>query len=107
MTSTLHNSALQYCHSKGVIHRDIKPENLLLSIDKSVCGCIVTGHLNLTTRTRFISLLAPQDPANPREQIKLADFGWSVVERETADRSTMCGTLDYLPPEMVEVRAAP
>ena len=68
---------------------------------------IVTGHLTHTTSARSVSLLAPQDPANPREQIKLADFGWSVVERETADRSTMCGTLDYLPPEMVEVRAVP
>ncbi|KAK1286479.1 Serine/threonine-protein kinase Aurora-1 [Acorus calamus] len=32
--------------------------------------------------------------------IKIADFGWSV---HTYDRRrTMCGTLDYLPPEMVE-----
>jgi len=32
-------------------------------------------------------------------QIRIADFGWSVhaVNR----RKTMCGTLDYLPPEMV------
>ncbi|KAK0181939.1 hypothetical protein PV327_000117 [Microctonus hyperodae] len=32
--------------------------------------------------------------------IKLADFGWSV-HAPTSKRSTMCGTLDYLPPEMV------
>ncbi|XP_020592232.1 serine/threonine-protein kinase Aurora-1-like [Phalaenopsis equestris] len=33
-------------------------------------------------------------------EIKIADFGWSV---HTFDRrKTMCGTLDYLPPEMVE-----
>ena len=30
--------------------------------------------------------------------LKIADFGWSV---HTFDRRrTMCGTLDYLPPEM-------
>lgn len=34
-------------------------------------------------------------------EIKLADFGWSVHSPSTR-RQTMCGTLDYLPPEMVE-----
>ncbi|XP_034945169.1 aurora kinase B [Chelonus insularis] len=32
--------------------------------------------------------------------IKLADFGWSV-HAPSSKRITMCGTLDYLPPEMV------
>ena len=32
--------------------------------------------------------------------IKLADFGWSV-HTPSNRRQTMCGTLDYLPPEMV------
>ncbi|ANB14075.1 aurora kinase [Sugiyamaella lignohabitans] len=35
--------------------------------------------------------------------IKIADFGWSV-HAPTSRRTTMCGTLDYLPPEMVEAR---
>jgi len=34
------------------------------------------------------------------DHIKLADFGWSA--HGTRRRETMCGTLDYLPPEMVE-----
>jgi len=34
-------------------------------------------------------------------EIKLADFGWSV-RTPSKRRQTMCGTLDYLPPEMVE-----
>jgi aurora kinase B len=33
--------------------------------------------------------------------ILLADFGWSV-HAPSSRRKTMCGTLDYLPPEMVE-----
>lgn len=37
-----------------------------------------------------------------KETIKIADFGWSVVERNNSARSTLCGTLAYLPPEMVE-----
>ena len=32
--------------------------------------------------------------------MKIADFGWSV-HAPSSRRATMCGTLDYLPPEMV------
>ena len=65
--------ALEYCHSRNVIHRDVKPENLLL------------------TRS------APGAP----ETLKLADFGWSVAQRRDSRRTTMCGTVEYLPPEIV------
>ncbi|CUM52267.1 unnamed protein product [Debaryomyces fabryi] len=36
--------------------------------------------------------------------IKLSDFGWSVksLPSSTTKRLTICGTLDYLPPEMIE-----
>ncbi|PZC77376.1 hypothetical protein B5X24_HaOG203424 [Helicoverpa armigera] len=33
--------------------------------------------------------------------LKLADFGWSV-HAPSERRKTMCGTLDYLPPEMIK-----
>ncbi|KAI1313571.1 Pkinase-domain-containing protein [Xylaria venustula] len=33
-------------------------------------------------------------------EIKISDFGWSV-HAPNSRRETMCGTLDYLPPEMV------
>lgn len=33
-------------------------------------------------------------------ELKIADFGWSV-HAPSSRRATMCGTLDYLPPEMV------
>lgn len=29
-------SAVDYCHSQGVVHRDIKPENILLTSDTQV-----------------------------------------------------------------------
>lgn len=34
-------------------------------------------------------------------ELKVADFGWSVHAPGNR-RTTLCGTLDYLPPEMVE-----
>lgn len=34
-------------------------------------------------------------------ELKIADFGWSVHEPNSM-RTTLCGTLDYLPPEMVQ-----
>ncbi|KAI6702641.1 hypothetical protein NL676_011777 [Syzygium grande] len=36
-------------------------------------------------------------------RLKIADFGWSVQSK--GKRHTMCGTLDYLAPEMVENKA--
>eukprot|EP01041_Mallomonas_annulata_P001708 gene1708-3307_t len=38
-----------------------------------------------------------------KNDIKIADFGWSV-HAPNSRRTTLCGTLDYLPPEMVEGR---
>ncbi|VDN33394.1 unnamed protein product [Gongylonema pulchrum] len=35
--------------------------------------------------------------------LKIADFGWSVHE-PSSKRSTVCGTPDYLPPEMISDR---
>ena len=63
--------AVAHMHLCHVIHRDIKPENLLLGADG---------------------------------QVKLADFGWAVHAPPAtpfARRSTMCGTPEYLAPEIV------
>ena len=38
-------------------------------------------------------------------EIKLSDFGWSV-HAPNSRRQTMCGTLDYLPPEMIKPGSA-
>lgn len=35
------------------------------------------------------------------DQLKIADFGWSVHEPNSL-RNTLCGTMDYLSPEMVQ-----
>lgn len=31
--------------------------------------------------------------------LKISDFGWSIQDKK--ERDTLCGTIDYLPPEMV------
>ena len=45
--------------------------------------------------------LKPENLLNCDGVIKLADFGWSVHVEKSAKRKTFCGTLDYMPPEMV------
>lgn len=32
--------------------------------------------------------------------VKLGDLGWSIVKRATSKRTTLCGTMEYLPPEV-------
>ena len=44
--------------------------------------------------------IKPENLLDCMGTIKLADFGWSV-HAPSNRRRTMCGTLDYLPPEMV------
>ena len=35
-------------------------------------------------------------------RVKLTDFGWANFVNRTSERMTACGTLEYLPPEMVD-----
>jgi aurora kinase len=66
--------AVAHLHARGVIHRDIKPENVFLARASS----------------------APDAPS----VVKLGDFGWAIVKRAASKRTTICGTMEYLPPEV-------
>jgi aurora kinase len=44
--------------------------------------------------------IKPENLLNCLGTIKIADFGWSI-HAPGNKRQTLCGTLDYLPPEMV------
>ena len=80
--------ALQYLASKDVAHRDLKPENCLLHYSTA-------------------------DDANKKNymkaQIKVIDFGWSCVcpSPDSNRRTTLCGTPEYIPPEMLQFTPQP
>lgn len=65
---------LLYCHEQGVIHRDLKPENIL-------CG---------TKEFKDVS------------DIKLTDFGLSVLCPLGQKVRGSIGTIDFAPPEIVD-----
>lgn len=46
--------------------------------------------------------LKPQNILFSGQMAKLADFGWAVHASPAEARRTLCGTLDYLSPEMVQ-----
>ncbi|KAL2940156.1 Serine/threonine-protein kinase Aurora-1 [Bienertia sinuspersici] len=67
--------ALIYCHGKHVTRMTRLPFLFL--------QCLQTSYMSFC-----------------QGELKIADFGWAVHTFNR--RKTMCGTLDYLPPEMVE-----
>ncbi|EUD65677.1 AUR protein kinase [Plasmodium inui San Antonio 1] len=73
--------ALAYLHKFNIIHRDLKPDNILLHHSHD-------------------------DPKGDQiykyGTVKIADFGFSCqLKNKRQKRSTFCGTVDYMPPEII------
>lgn len=64
---------IEYLHSQNIAHRDIKPENIVISNVK-----------NYFTQ----------------DVCKICDLGWAAVCEDR--RKTLCGTIDYASPELLE-----
>lgn len=65
--------AVKYLHSVKVIHRDLKPENVLLC----------------------------KDPVYKQTILKVADFGLARFIGEALMMKTLCGTAEYIAPEII------
>ena len=78
--------ALMYCHSHNVMHRDLKPENILIFSRVWILKGCNRQHTD--------------DNGKLCLDVKLTDFGWSVVNHG-ATRKTVCGTKSYMAPEIL------
>ena len=64
-------STLQYLHENNISHRDLKPENIIINLDD----------LGIS--------------------IKFIDFGFAKVSNTECLSETYCGSLNYIPPEIL------
>ncbi|ETB59144.1 Aur protein kinase, variant [Plasmodium yoelii 17X] len=77
--------ALSYLHNFNIIHRDLKPDNILIHYSDS--DVYNDEHASKIYKYGII---------------KIADFGFSCqLKNKRQKRSTFCGTVDYMPPEII------
>ena len=72
--------ALDHLHTCGVLHRDLKPENILLCSDGHVCVTDFGLARDLSSET---------------------GFGGFCTEEDESRARTVCGTQEYMSPEML------
>ncbi|KAK7260279.1 hypothetical protein RIF29_26199 [Crotalaria pallida] len=95
---------LEYAHN-GELYKELSKRGhftekqaatYILSLTKALAYCHEKNVIHRDIKPENLLL-------DHEGRLKIADFGWSV--QSTNKRNTMCGTLDYLAPEMVENKA--
>jgi p70 ribosomal S6 kinase len=88
-------SAVAHLHDNGIMHRDLKPENILLDAD---------GHVRMPSSTisscYFFSILLISFLL-PHFKAMLTDFGLAKEFNENTRSNSMCGTVEYMAPEII------
>ncbi|XP_038709523.1 serine/threonine-protein kinase Aurora-3 isoform X2 [Tripterygium wilfordii] len=88
---------LEYAHG-GELYRELRKKSYLS--EKQAATALAYCHEKHVIHRD----IKPENLLLDHEgRLKIADFGWSVQSR--SKRHTMCGTLDYLAPEMVQNKA--
>ncbi|XP_014512236.1 serine/threonine-protein kinase Aurora-3 isoform X1 [Vigna radiata var. radiata] len=95
---------LEYAH-KGEVYKEMRKKGhftekqaatYILSLTKALTYCHEKHVIHRDIKPENLLL-------DHEGRLKIGDFGWSVQSK--SKRHTMCGTLDYLAPEMVENKA--
>jgi len=95
---------LEYAY-KGELYKVLQKEERFSEEKTSCYIAMLAGALHYCHMKHVIHRdIKPENLLlGSKGELKIADFGWSVHAPNNR-RQTLCGTLDYLPPEMIEGR---
>ncbi|CAJ0930860.1 unnamed protein product, partial [Mesorhabditis belari] len=93
---------LEYCQ-RGELYRILKERGRLNQEDTAKYIYQLSSALDFCHERNVIHRdIKPENVLIDKNgDLKLSDFGWAVQHDGSVKRATICGTLDYLPPEML------
>ena len=93
--------AVSHLHAKGIMHRDLKPENILLDADGHVCFLLEHPFFTFLSFAFKPCSCLTFCLAIPVSQVVLTDFGLAKELEENERSNSMCGTVEYMAPEII------